>query len=164
MNTIEQLKDELSEEYTTTKKFFKVFPDGKNDYAPHEKSMKLISLSRHIVDIFSCPKVMLNTSDLDISKERDTDKIQSKMQLEAHLDKNYQDSLMALEQATSADLEPNWSISMNGKKLHEQTKFWAIRHSLKQMTHHRAQLGVYFRLLNIPLPGSYGPSADAQNF
>ena len=41
-------------------------------------------------------------------------------------------------------------------------KYGAIRHSLNQTTHHRAQLGVYYRLLNIPVPGTYGPSADEQ--
>lgn len=164
MDTLRQLKDELYEEFKITKKFFKVFPDGKNDYAPHEKSMKLITLSTHIVDIFGWPKIMLSTSDLDVAKEQGTEKIENKAQLEAQLAENYNDSLSALEQATEADLEPHWSISMNEKKLMEWTKYGAIRHALDQITHHRAQLGVYYRLLDIPLPASYGPSADNQNF
>ena len=45
----------------------------------------------------------------------------------------------------------------------EWTKYGAIRHSLNQMAHHRAQLGVYYRLLDIPVPASYGPSADDEN-
>lgn len=164
MDTIKQFKDELSEEYKTTKAFFKVFPDGKNEYAPHEKSMKLIDLSTHIADIFRWPEIMLNTTDLDFADEEKTEKIDTKAKLESQLDRNYQTSLAALEQATEKDLEPTWSISMNGQKLMEWKKYAAIRHAQNQITHHRAQLGVYFRLLDIPLPGSYGPSADNENF
>nr|WP_258455188.1 hypothetical protein [Aequorivita sp. CIP111184] len=49
---------------------------------------------------------------------------------------------------------------MNGQKIMEWSKYGAIRHGLNQITHHRAQLGIYYRLLDIPVPGSYGPSAD----
>ncbi|MCH5600915.1 DinB family protein [Niabella ginsengisoli] len=69
-----------------------------------------------------------------------------------------------MEKATEADLEPFWSLKYNGNKLAEWTKYAAIRHSLNQITHHRAQLGVYYRLNDIKVPGSYGPSADDQNF
>jgi uncharacterized damage-inducible protein DinB len=65
-----------------------------------------------------------------------------------------------LENAKDEDLNPTWSIRMNGQKIMEWSEYGAIRHGLNQITHHRAQLGVYYRLLNIPVPGSYGPSAD----
>lgn len=164
MDILQQLKDEFSKEYTTTKKFIDVFPEEKNNYAPHKKSMKLMDLSVHIVDIFNWPKLMLNTNDFDMADEHETEKIENKAQLKATLDQNYKESLSALNKASESDLEPNWSLSMKGEKLMEWTKHGAIRHALNQITHHRAQLGVYFRLLDIPLPGSYGPSADDQSF
>lgn len=162
MDTLKRLTDELTEEYKISKEFFKAFPNGKNDYAPHEKSMKLMNLSTHIADLFRWPSIILSTTDWDFARELKKEKIDNKAQLEAKLDKFYKDSLSALGKATETDLEPNWSISMNGQKRMEWTKYGAIRHSLNQITHHRAQLGVYYRLLDIPLPGSYGPSADGQ--
>jgi len=73
-------------------------------------------------------------------------------------------SKKALENAKTEDLELNWSISNNGHVLAQWSKYGAIRHSLNQITHHRAQLGVYYRLNDILLPGSYGPSADSPAF
>ncbi|HZJ20803.1 MAG TPA: DinB family protein [Pricia sp.] len=164
MDTLQQLKDELTQEYNTTKKFFKLFPEGKNRFAPHEKSTKLIDLCTHIVGIYGWPETMLSTSDLDFANGQETEKIENRTQLEDQLDKQYKASLSALEQAGEPDLHPYWSISMKGQKLKEWTKYGAIRHALNQITHHRAQLGVYYRLLDIPVPGSYGPSADDQSF
>ncbi|RQO30043.1 damage-inducible protein DinB [Taibaiella sp. KBW10] len=165
MDTLKQLKDELTHEYQTTKKFFSQFPEAKNDYAPHEKSMKMMPLSRHIAEVFGWPEVILNTSDLDFAAgDNKPEPIEDKAALEAKLDAEYQKGIAALDKAAESDLEPNWSISMNGQKLAEWSKYGAIRHGLNQITHHRAQLGTYYRQLEIPLPGSYGPSADDQRF
>lgn len=164
MDTLKQLRDELTYEYTVTKKFMENYPDGKNNYAPHEKSFKMIDLATHIVSIFEWPVVMLNTSELDISEADETEKTANKTQLKAVLEKEYQASIAALEKASEADLEPTWKLTMNGEKLIEWTKYGAIRHALDQITHHRAQLGVYYRLLDISVPASYGPSADDESF
>ena len=164
MDTLQQLQDELTYEYTVTKKFFEKFPDGKNNFAPHEKSMQLIALATHIAAIFGWPVAILNTSELDISEADESEKVANRAQLTKVLDKEYKTSLSALEKAVEADLKPDWSLTMNGEKLMEWTKYGAIRHCLNQVTHHRAQLGVYYRLLDIPVPASYGPSADDQRF
>ncbi|TVZ26920.1 putative damage-inducible protein DinB [Gillisia sp. Hel_I_86] len=164
MDTLKQLRDELTFEYTVTKKFFDNYPEKNNNYAPHEKSMKMIDLVTHIASIFGWPVVMLDTSELDISEADQTEKVENKMQLKALLEKEYKASISALEVAAESDLEPRWGLTMKGEKLMEWTKYGAIRHALDQITHHRAQLGVYYRLLDIPVPASYGPSADDQNF
>ncbi len=163
MDTLQQLKDEFTYEFKVTKKFFEKFPEGKNNYAPHEKSMKMIDLVSHITTIFGWPVAILNTSEIDISGAQG-EKIDNKAHLKSELDQNYKASLSAMEQASESDLEPNWALTMNGKKLMEWTKYGAIRHGLNQITHHRAQLGVYYRLLDILVPASYGPSADEQTF
>ena len=87
----------------------------------------------------------------------------TKEDLLQQLEKQHKAGMQALENAKEADLKLKWSIRMNGEKIMEWSKYGAIRHGLNQVTHHRAQLGVYYRLLNIPVPGSYGPSADEQN-
>ncbi len=160
MDTLKNLKDELTEEYLTTKKFLNNFPMDINDYAPHEKSMKLMNLTNHIVDIFGWPQLILTTDYLDLTDDYKPKKMKGKEDLQAYLESQYRSGMQALENAKEDDLTPNWSIQMNGKKLMEWSKYGAIRHGLNQITHHRAQLGVYYRLLDIPVPGSYGPSAD----
>ncbi|MGO3182605.1 MAG: DinB family protein [Aequorivita sp.] len=163
MDTLKSLQSELTEEYQITKKFINNFPDNKNDYAPHEKSMKLMNLTNHIVDIFSWPELILKSDYLDLSADYKPEKMKDKEDLQAYLEKQYKAGLRALENAKEDDLKPEWSLQMNGHKIMEwSTKYDAIRHGLNQITHHRAQLGVYFRLINIPVPGSYGPSADDQ--
>ncbi|WP_346236798.1 DinB family protein [Niabella insulamsoli] len=164
MDTLKQLQTELTEEYNTTKKFISEFPEGKNDYTPHPKSMKLMHLAQHITEVFGWASFMLKTEFLDLAEGDKPALFESREQLMEALEKNYNDSLAALQSATEADLEPIWSLNYNGNKLAEWTKYAAIRHSLNQITHHRAQLGVYYRLNDVKVPGSYGPSADEQNF
>lgn len=165
MDTLSQLKNELQDEYQTTRKFFEIFPEGKNDYAPHEKSMKMMPLATHIAEVFGWADTMLKTSDLDFANtDYQPKKLSTREDLLKALDENYKLSNEALSNATEDDLNQSWALKNNGHELAKWSKYGSIRHSLNQATHHRAQLGVYYRLNNIPLPGSYGPSADYQGF
>lgn len=165
MNTLPNLKDELKQEYETTKKFIDRFPQGKNDYAPHEKSMKLMPLATHVVEILGWPETILNTEKLDFDAgDYQPTHLTTKEELQEKFEEDYAKSKAALDHITEDDLNGKWSMNMGEKVLAEYTKYSAIRHALNQLTHHRAQLGVYYRLNNIPVPGSYGPSADEQNF
>lgn len=165
MDTLSQLKSELQGEYQTTKKFIELFPDGKNDYAPHEKSMKMMPLATHLVEVFEWPNTILNTSELDFAKgDYKPSVLSTKEDLLKKLDEDYEAGKKALENVQEDDLSPSWTIKNNGQELASWSKYGAIRHALNQITHHRAQLGVYYRLNNIPLPGSYGPSADSPSF
>ncbi|MDQ2720520.1 MAG: damage-inducible protein DinB [Bacteroidota bacterium] len=165
MNTLDQLKSELEHEYKTTKRFFELYPEDQEDYSIHAKSMKMKQLAAHIAEIFAWPAVILTTDTIDFGKgDYKPTVISGRKDLLATLDKDYESGKKALEKAEGADLEPNWSFSNNGQVLAEWSKYGAIRHALNQITHHRAQLGVSYRLLNIPLPSSYGPSAETQRF
>lgn len=121
-----------------------------------------MDLSTHIVDIFGWPDIVLKTDHIDFSDGYSPEKMTDKQSLLQFLDRQYSKAMETLKNAEEAQLQPNWSIQMNGQKLAEWSKYGAIRHGLNQITHHRAQLGVYYRLLDIPVPGSYGPSADEQ--
>lgn len=165
MDTLSQLKSELEGEFQTTKKFIELFPEGKNDFAPHEKSMKMMPLATHLVEVFEWPNTILNTSELDFGKgEYKPTVLSTREDLMKKLEEDYQAGKKALENSTEEDLNPSWTIKNDGHELASWSKYGAIRHALNQITHHRAQLGVYYRLNNIPLPGSYGPSADQQSF
>ena len=165
MENLPQLRKEFTEEYETTKRFFAEFPEGMNDYAPHEKSMKLMTLATHIAEIFGWPDYMMNTEKLDFAAgDYKPTFLNSRAELLEKLENDYQKSRETLEKIKEEDLEGRWSINMGEKIINEFSKYGAIRHALNQVTHHRAQLGVYYRLNDIPLPGSYGPSADEGDF
>lgn len=165
MDTLSQLKNELQEEYQTTRRFFEEYPDDKNDYRPHEKSMKMMHLATHIGEVFGWADTMLKTSDLDFATtDYKPKQLSTKEDLLKVLDENYKLSTEALSNAKEDDLSETWALKNNGEELAKWSKYGSIRHSLNQITHHRAQLGVYYRLNDIPLPGSYGPSADNPNF
>ena len=164
METLPNLKTEFHQEYQTTKKFIENFPVGKNDYAPHEKSMKMMPLATHIVEIVGWPEIMLNTEKLDFAAgDYKPLHFTSREELKAKLDEFYAKSQNALSQLSEDALNGKWAMYMGDQLLADYTKYSAIRHSLNQLTHHRAQLGVYYRLNEIPVPGSYGPSADEQH-
>ena len=79
-------------------------------------------------------------------------------------EKSLIDGRISLTNAKEKDLQPTWTFRNGDKVLSVMTKGELIKHSISQTIHHRAQLGVYLRLLNIPIPGSYGPSADEMEF
>ena len=165
MDTLSQLKNEIQKEYQTTKKFFELYPETQNDFAPHEKSMKMMPLATHIAEIFEWPNTILNTSELDFANtDYQPKKFTTKEDLLKALDENYTQGMNALENANEDNLNETWALKHNGQELAKWTKYGSIRHGLNQITHHRAQLGVYYRMNDIPLPGSYGPSADYQGF
>lgn len=165
MDTLSQLKNELQHEYQTTRKFFEIYPEAKNDFAPHEKSMKMMPLATHIAEVFEWPHTIFKTSELDFADNNyQPKKLTTKEDLLKALDENYKQGIDALENAKEENLNEMWALKHNGHELAKWTKYGSIRHGLNQITHHRAQLGVYYRLNDIALPGSYGPSADDPNF
>ena len=165
METLANLKKEFKAEYDTTKKFLDVFPEGKNEYAPHEKSMKMMPLATHLAEIFGWPEIILKTEKLDFAAgDYKPTILNTKAELQQKLEEDYQKNKDILAETNENDLEGRWTMNMGETVLMDFDKYEALRHALNQITHHRAQLGVYYRLNDIPLPGSYGPSADVENF
>lgn len=165
MDIIKLLSKEFEAEFNTTKKFLALVPTDKFDWAPHEKSMKMKSLAVHIADLPKWISLALTTDGLDFETEPYTEPpVENADDLIKILEENYAKGRADLEKATEDNLNGRWILSMGKQVLADYSKYETIRHSLSQTIHHRAQLGVYLRLLNIPIPGSYGPSADDQSF
>jgi uncharacterized damage-inducible protein DinB len=162
MNTIiTMLLKELEQEAATTRKFLKLVPADKFDWQPHPKSMSMKQLSTHLADIPSWVKMTLETSGINFADNPFTPPpVTSNDQLLAHFEKSFDEGHTALAKATDEDLHPDWTLSNGDHIIMTTTKGEMIRISYSQIIHHRAQLGVYLRLLDIPIPGSYGPSAD----
>ena len=165
MSTIETFLKELLQESVTTRKMLALIPDDKYDWKPHEKSMTIQQLSTHLAELPGWVKMTIDTSELDFAQNPyETPAINSTPGVLELFEKSLQAGKSSLEAAKEEDLELPWTLR-NGETIYSTSpKGEIIRMSISQTIHHRAQLGVYLRLLNIPIPGSYGPSADDMNF
>jgi len=156
---------ELEQEAQTTRKMLSRVPTDKFDWKPHEKSMTIRQLTTHIAELPSWITMTLNTSELDFaSNPYEPVPLSDNPSLLSYFEQSLATGRSSLQQAVDADLEPTWTLR-NGNDIYAVSpKGEFLRLTFSQIIHHRAQLGVYLRLLNIPIPGSYGPSADEMNF
>ena len=165
MSQIEMLLKEMDQEAKTTRNMLSRVPDDKYDWQPHEKSMTVRSLATHIAELPSWVSMALTTDELDFATAPyQPESINNSSQLLELFERSLADGKEQLSKATEDQLPGRW-VLRNGEQIYsDTTKGEMIRMTYSQIVHHRAQLGVYLRLLNIPIPGSYGPSADEPNF
>lgn len=161
MNIIPLLLKELDQEVNITHKMLSRIPEDKFDWRPHPKSMNIGRLSMHISELPGWIAMALTTSELDFATSGYSSReALSVQELQEELEKNFAIGQQALRNARESDLSLPWILRNGDKILQQYTKYETIRISLDQIIHHRAQLGVFLRLLDVPIPGSYGPSAD----
>ena len=153
---------EFQVEAATTRKFLDRFEDRHADWRPHERSMSLSRLAGHIVESPDWAFSIVDGDDFDFGA---TDyrppqwKTRAEL-LEAH-DRIAAKFVERLQGQSDEYLRGRWRLLQNGQVLQETTRDAAVRgFILSHLIHHRGQLSVYYRLLGIPVPGSYGPSAD----
>jgi uncharacterized damage-inducible protein DinB len=164
MTFIDFFKQQFVEEGTTTRKMLSRVPDEHLNFKPHPKSMDMKRLATHIADLPGWIHMTFLTDEIDFSKPYEQPSINNSQDLQAYFEKRYNDGLSTLISKNEKLLDKPWTLR-NGDKIYGvNPKIEIIRMSLSQQIHHRAQLGVYLRLLDIPIPGSYGPSADDNNF
>jgi len=165
MKIIPLLVKELENEAKTTRNFLDLVPVEKFDWKPHEKSMTLKRLSVHIAELASWPDMVINTDGLDFAEsDYKPTAVANAEELKELFEESFEKGKEALQYADEQILNDTWTMRNGKQVISENTKYEMIRHSFSQIIHHRAQLGVYLRLLDIPIPGSYGPSADDQQF
>jgi uncharacterized damage-inducible protein DinB len=165
LNTIQQLVKEMEQEARTTRKMLSIVPDDQYAWKPHEKSMNIQQLATHIAELPGWVTMTLKTTELDFASNPYQPKAITKTKdLLAFFEETLAEAKAGLSKAKEADLLPDWTLR-NGDEIYSvSTKAEVIRMTYCQIVHHRAQLGVYLRLLNVPIPGSYGPSADDAGF
>lgn len=157
------LLKEMDQEANTTRKMLSRVPDDKYDWQPHPKSMTVRSLATHIAELPSWVTLALTTDELDFATTPyQPVEINATSQLMDYFERSLADGKAHLENATEDQLEGRWVLRDGNAIFSDTSKGEMVRISYSQIVHHRAQLGVYLRLLNIPIPGSYGPSADEQ--
>ncbi|RYZ55848.1 MAG: DinB family protein [Sphingobacteriales bacterium] len=154
-------RGQLAQESETTRKMLSIVPDDKYDWKPHDKSMTLRSLATHIAELPTWFPMVYNTDELDFAAAPyQPVSISKTSDLMAYFEKCVAEGLAVFTNDKEELLEKTWTLR-NGEEIYAaEPKREMIRSTMSQIIHHRAQLGVYLRLLNIPIPGSYGPSAD----
>lgn len=162
MTLIHLLTDEIEREAPNTLKLLQLVPENHFEWRPHEKSMTLKQLATHIAALASRPGLIASTSVYDFANPSNK---KLAIHTTADLVKEFQDgtqySLKAIKALSEETLNQSWSLRRGDLLILEQPKIVAIRsNGLSHLYHHRAQLGVFLRLLNIPIPGMYGASAD----
>ena len=161
MKVIPLLQKEFENEGRTTRKFLKAVPEDKFDWKPHEKNRSLLQLAKHIADLESVIEVGIHKDEYDLSEKTDNSgSVESSEELIDLFDKNYKASMTALNKAGENDLLKEWTMRNGEQVIAEMNTYGIIRQTISHINHHRAQLGVYLRLLDVPLPDSYGPTAD----
>ncbi len=157
----ELLLPEYDEEIKKTRAMLERVP-MKSDFKPHAKSMPLGKLAPHVAELPGFGLTILTTPELDFGKgSRERVPFESAQQLVKALDVVAAKAREALKNTPDKAWTESWKLSFNGHPIFGGSRFLAYRQMfLNHLVHHRAQLGVYLRLNDVPLPATYGPSAD----
>jgi uncharacterized damage-inducible protein DinB len=152
---------EVEHEMTATRKMLARMPADNWDFKPHDKSMPLGALANHIVNIVEWGVLALEKDRCDLPPDYKAFEAKSP----EGLNKQFAEYAARLQQLVKEIDETKivdpWTLSFAGKEMFTLPRLQVVRQwSINHLVHHRAQLGVYLRLLEIPVPATYGPSAD----
>ena len=164
----ELLIAELDREAKGTRRALERVPEGRNDWKPHEKSMELGYLAGLVATMASWIHSIVTQEELDLAApgEYRTGAFESSRELVEAFDKALGQAREALSGASDDHLlTTSWRLLAQGKVALDQPRYEAIRDNvINHLAHHRGQLTVYLRLLDVPVPSIYGPSADENTF
>ena len=152
---------EFDQEMANTRKMLEAIPDEHLDYRPHDRSWTLRELASHLSNIPSWTGITLTTTELDIDQDWSREEPANREEILAEFDGHVAEARPVLEATGAEDMMVPWTLK-TGDEVHFTLPRAAVFRSfvMSHMIHHRAQLGVYLRMLGVPVPGMYGPSAD----
>ncbi len=160
MRMAETFIPEFDQEMVGVRKHLERLPEGKMDWRPHTKSMALGLLSNHIADIPAWTIMTFDRDVFDLAGFKNPSHDNGAGIL-AMFDANVIAARKVFSEVSDEVASGNWSLTNEGQTYFTIPKMAVVRTwVLNHIIHHRAQLGVYLRLLDIPVPGVYGPSAD----
>jgi uncharacterized damage-inducible protein DinB len=165
----ESLLPEFDHEMANTRKTLERVPENKFDWKPHEKSTAMGGLATHLSNIPNWAIYTITQNSLDLAPEGkplpQAELAKSVVELLEFFDSNVAKARAAIAGVSDADLFKSWTLLSGGKEILTLPKIAVLRSFImNHMIHHRAQLGVYLRLNDIPVPSIYGPSADEGAF
>ena len=161
----ESMLPEFDQEIAGTRKVLARIPDDKFDWRPHPKSFTLGQLANHVANLAAWGGVTLRSTELDFAPKGGEPlkmpEASSSAGLVANLDGGAAETRAALAAAADADFGVDWTLRAGDEVYFTMPRGVVLRGMvLNHLIHHRAQLTVYLRLLDVPVPGLYGPSAD----
>jgi uncharacterized damage-inducible protein DinB len=165
MSIAQSLLPELDQEMAGTRKTLERIPADKFEFRPHEKSFTMISLATHIANMLNWGTVTIQQDSFDYAppgaepyQELPAASVED---LLAKFDKGLAEFREALAGASDETLLANWSLLGGGNTIFTMPRIACLRGMIfNHLIHHRAQLTVYLRMCDVPVPALYGPSAD----
>jgi uncharacterized damage-inducible protein DinB len=153
---------DFDSEMEKTRKTLERIPADKPDWTPHGKSMPMGRLAMHVATLPGFGSAVLTTSELDFMTHKGPPLVlESREQLLGAFDKSSSELRSQLAAMSDDQLMEHWRMRAGDRVFVDAPRAVLYRGVfLNHLIHHRAQLGVYLRLLDIPVPGTYGPSAD----
>src|SRR4029077_6303136 len=152
---------EFDQEMASTRKSLERIPEDKLSFKPHTKSASLGALATHLATINGWVDAILGPDSFDVSTAPPNPEFKSRAEVLAAFDKNTASARKTIAAATDAHLVKPWTLLSKGQTIFTLPRVAAPpRFILNHPIHHRAQLGVYLRLNDVPVPSIYGPSAD----
>ena len=165
MSAIQELAfGDVEMELAKTRIVLSRIPDEHLDWQPHEKSMTLGALGAHIVNMLFWQHVALEANEFDLAsvppgQDRTPDSTQQLLDtFEKHVDK-LRDLMAGM---TEESLEETWTLRMGEQVVFQMPRATVFRMGFSHIAHHRGQMTVFFRLLGVPVPNTYGPTADEE--
>ena len=151
--------DEFDSEMATTRRLLERVPSAKGPWKPHEKSFALGHLAQVVAGMPGWITNVLREPHLDLAAGPGYS-FQPTEELLAIFDDSVKTARKALAEVTGTVLDTSWSLKMGDTVLFTVARGVVARQNLSHLVHHRGQLTVYLRLLDVPIPSIYGPTAD----
>ena len=165
MALVDALLPEFDREMTTTRKLLERVPDDKFEWKPHPKSMSLGQLAQHVATIPMWGSVTITQPGIDLGGSNQQPAMKTRADLLTAFDKNVADTRAALKGRTDGEFMEAWTLKNSGHTVFTAPKASVWRSFvMNHVIHHRAQLSVYLRMNDVPIPSIYGPSADEAAF
>jgi uncharacterized damage-inducible protein DinB len=169
MTLTEFFAAELDREVERSRRALQQLPEGKGEWKPHDKSMKLEYLTMMIATIPQWVALQITQDSLDIAPADGSSAMKLARMVTAAdhvkgLDESAEMARRALREATDEHLATTWQLKQRGKVVQEAARHQLIQDSFNHWSHHRGQLTVYLRLMGAKVPSLYGPSADENSF
>ena len=165
MPLVDMLLPEFDHEMATTRKLLERVPDDRLSWTPHAKSFTLGQLAQHVATIPMWGTMTLTLNELDLAGGFENPPAESRAALVKLFDNNAAKARMELTGKTDAELMAPWALKRGADTIFSMPKASVWRSFvMNHLVHHRAQLSVYLRMQDVPLPAMYGPTADEQAF
>jgi uncharacterized damage-inducible protein DinB len=161
MTIAQELLAEFEMQAPITRKFLERLPEGKYTWKPHSKSMSGGQLAYHIASVPGAVVRAVQKDTAEVPPFNEFPQAANRAELLKLFDDSVATVREALPQFDNAAMEENWRLTAGGREVLVQPRRKFLRDVLLSHSyHHRGQFGVYLRLLDVPVPASFGPSAD----